>query len=237
MDRQHRRELRHDKFVDEVGVLTGRARENQRLLILIAAAVLLIAVGSYGYYLYGSKQERKAQDVLAVGIETMESQIVNPQSPNPRAKFKTEAERTAAAEKQFKEVQSKYPGTNAADVAGLYVARIAAARGDLATARTLLQKFIADHPKHLLVGSARYSLYQLRIDSGEGRQVATELDLELKKPEDAQVLPGDSLLVILAHAYEAQGNEQKSRDTYRRIVTEFPDSPFALEAQRRVGPA
>ena len=51
------------------------------------------------------------------------------------------------------------------------------------------------------------------------------------------VLPADSLLVLLAHSYEVQGNEQKSRDTYRRIVTEFPDSPFALEAQRRVGPA
>lgn len=237
MDRQHRRELKHDKFVDEVGVLTARAQQNQRLLILIAAAVILIAAASYGYYFYGSTQERKAQDVLSVAIETMESPIVNAQSPNPRAKFKTEAERTAAAEKQFKEVQSNFPGTNAADIAGLYVARIAAARGDMATARTLLQKFIADHPKRFLVGSARYSLYQLRIDSGEGQLVATELDLELKKPEDAQILPGDSLLVLLAHAYEAQGNEQKSRDTYRRIVTEFPDSPFALEAQRRVGPA
>lgn len=237
MDRQHRRELKHDRFVDEVGVLTGRARENQRLLILIAVAVLLIAAASYGYYFYRSVQERKAQDVLSVAIDTMETPIVNPQSPNPRAKFKTEAERTAAAEKQFKEVQSKFPGTDAADVAGLYIARIASARGDMATARTNLQKFIANHPKHLLVGSARYSLYQLRIDAGEAKQVATELDLELKKPEDSQILPGDSLLVLLAHAYEAQGNEQKSRDSYRQIVTQFPDSPFALEAQRRVGPA
>jgi len=51
------------------------------------------------------------------------------------------------------------------------------------------------------------------------------------------VLPADSLLVLLAHSYEVQGNDAKSRETYRRIVTEFPDSPFALEAQRRVGPA
>ena len=44
-------------------------------------------------------------------------------------------------------------------------------------------------------------------------------------------------MVLLAQAYSVQGNEAKSRETYRRIVTEFPDSPFALEAQRRVGPA
>ena len=51
------------------------------------------------------------------------------------------------------------------------------------------------------------------------------------------VLPADSLLVLLAHAYDVQGNAQKSKEAYRRITTEFPDSPYALEAQRRMGPA
>ncbi len=235
MDRQHRRELKHDKFVDEVGVLTTRARENQLLLIIIAAAALVIAGVSYGVSFYRSTEERKAQDALAVAIDTVESPLINPQTPNRQARFKSEAERTAAAEKQFKEVQAKFGGTDAADVAGLYLARITSSRGDLATARTLLQKFVADHPKHLLVGAARYSLYQLRIDGGEASQVVGELNAELAKQEP--LLPADSLLVLLAHAYEVQGNDQKSRDAYRRIVTEFPDSPFALEAQRRVGPA
>ena len=58
MDRQHRRELKHDKFVDEVGVLTSRARENQRLLLFIGLAVILIAAGSYGFFFYQSNQER-----------------------------------------------------------------------------------------------------------------------------------------------------------------------------------
>lgn len=237
MDRQHRRELKHDRFVDEVGILTSRARDNQRLLLFVAVAVVLIGVAAYGYYFYRGTQEQKGQALLSVAIETMESPIVNPQAPapDPRAKFKTEEERTAAAEKQFKDVQAKFAGTDASDIAGLYIARIASSRGDMATARPLLQKFIAEHPNHVLVGSARYSLYQLRIESGEATQVANELDQELKKPEPA--LPFDSLLVLLAHSYEVQGNEQKTRDTYRRIVTEYPDSPFALEAQRRVGPA
>ena len=46
MDRQHRRELKHDKFVDELGTLSTRARENQRVLIAITAVVLLgVGVG------------------------------------------------------------------------------------------------------------------------------------------------------------------------------------------------
>lgn len=237
MDRQHRRELKHDRFVDEIGVLSGRARENQRVLIGIAAAALLVAIAAYGVYFYRSNREHKAQDMLATAIDTIESPLVNPTQPNPEAKFKTEDDRDKAAEKQFLDVKSTFPSSDAADVADVYLARIDAARGDIAGARKLLQGFIADHPNHVLARSARYSLYQLRVEAGEAPQVASELNAELAKQEKDQLLPGDSMLVLLAHSYDVQGNEQKSRETYRRLVTEFPDSPFALEAQRRVGPA
>jgi TolA-binding protein len=241
MDRQHRRDLKHDKFVDEIGTLSGRARDNQRLLMTITASAVVIALLVYGIYFYRSNHEQKAQDALALAIETLDSPLLPAagqqpqQQTTPNAKYKTDAERTAAAEKQFRAVESNYSGSDAADVAKLYLARIDAAKGDVSHARALLQQFISDHPKHLLVGTARYSLYQLRIDSGEVPQVVTEVNAELAKSDP--LLPPDSLLAILAHAYDAQGNEAKSRDTYRRIATEFPDSPYALEAQRRMGPA
>jgi TolA-binding protein len=235
MDRQHRRDLKHDRFVDELGVLSGKAKDNQRLLLLIGAAAVAIAVVVYGWYFFRSTRERKAQTLLATAVETIEAPVSTPETPNPAAKFKSEAERNATAEKQFKDVKSQYGGTDAGDVADIYLARLSAARGDTAGARKMLESFIGAHPKHLLVGAARYSLYQLRIDNGEAAQVVKELDAELSKQDT--VLPADSLLVLLAHAYDVQGNAQKARDTYRRIVTEFPDSPFALDAQRHVGPA
>jgi len=239
MDRQHRRDLKHDRFVDEVGALSTRARENQRLLGTIAAVAVAVAVLAYGLYFYRSNSEKKAQDALAVAIETMSSPLIPttagaPSMPN--AKYHTEPERTAAAEKQFKDVQAKYSGSNAADVSNLYLARIQAGRGDSAGARKLLEEFISDHPKNILVGVARYDVYQLRIDNGEAQKVVDELTKELAKSEN-QVLPADSMLALLAHAWDAQGNVEKSREAYRRIVTEYPDSPYVLEAQRRVGAA
>ena len=238
MDRQHRRDLKHDKFVDEVGALSIRARENQRLLLLITGAIVVACLIGYGVYFYRSSQERKAQAALASAIETVDSPLIVAGQPNqdPRAKYKTEAERSAAAETQLKDVQKKFGGSDAADVAGLYLARIDAAKGDLAGAKKLLQDFINEHPKHVLVGPARYSQYQLRIDNGEAAQVANELNQELAKT-DGQVLPGDSLLALLAHAYDAQGSSDKSKEAYRRIITQYPDSPYVLDAQRRVGAA
>lgn len=237
MDRQHRRDLKHDKFVDEIGTLSGRARDNQRLLLAITVSAVVIALLGYGIYFYRANREQKAQQALAAAIETFEAplQPAPGQPPAPNAKFKTEAERNSAAEKQFKAIETSHSGTDAADVSKIYLARIDAARGDTATARKLLQEFVSGHPKHMLVGSARYSLYQLRIENGEVAQVINEVNAELGKPEPT--LPSDTLLVILAHCYESQGDQAKSRDAYRRIATEFPDSPYAIEAQRRIGPA
>lgn len=234
MDRQHRRDLKHDKFVDEVGSLTARARENQRFLVAITAGIVAVVLIGYGIYFYRSNHERQAQDALALAIETIDSPLVQEGVPNPQAKFKTDPERTASAEKMFKDVQSKFGGTDASDVANLYLARIAASRNDAASARKLLSDFISEHPKHILVGAARYSLYDLRIGNGEAPQVITEINGELAKTAD-QPLPPDTLLALLAKAYETQGDSAKAKETYSRIATQYPDSAYALEAQRRVG--
>src|SRR5262245_65925578 len=113
MDRQHRRELKHDRFVDEIGTLSGKAKENQRLLVMITSAVVALAVIGYGIYFYRSSREQRAQDDLAKAIETIESPLLPPppvpgQPPQPQqtipgAKYKTDAERQAAAEKQRSE--------------------------------------------------------------------------------------------------------------------------------------
>src|SRR5436309_8345591 len=157
MDRQHRRDLKHDKFVDEVGALSTRARENQRVLVGIAAVALVIAVAVYGIYFFRTTREQKAQDALAQAIESMDSPLIAtaPGQPTmPNAKFHTEAERTAAAEKQFKDVQAKFGGSDAADVANLYLARIEASKGNIAGGRKMLEEFIGEHSKNILVGVA-----------------------------------------------------------------------------------
>jgi predicted negative regulator of RcsB-dependent stress response len=232
MDRQHRHDLKHDKFVDEIGALSVRARANQRLLLLIAGAVVAVAVIAFGIYFYRANREDSAQQALATAIETAEASIgeTKPEGViGPH--FKTEAERTAAAEKAFKDIRANHSGTDAADVAGLYLARMAVARGDVKTAQPLLQEFVDDHGDNILSSTTRFSLYQLRIENGQAAQVAQELEAEIAKTEP--VLPGDSLLVLLAQAYDVQGNSAKSKEAYKRITTDFPESPYVVEAARR----
>lgn len=235
MDRQHRHDLKHDRFVDQVGHLSSRAHANQRVLYTIGGAALLLAVLIYGYFFYRSNREENAQQALAVAIETFEAPVGDQpqQQVTSGPKFKSEQERNTASEKLFKDVQDKYSGTDAADVAGLYLARIAVTNNDVKSARTHLEKFVAEQKDHVLAEAARFSLYQLRIGNGEAAQVAVELTAELAKTEP--VLPGDSLLMLLSQAYEVQGDSAKSAQALRRLATEYPESPYTLDAQRRVG--
>lgn len=237
MDRQHRHDLKHDKFVDEIGVLSSKARDNQRILLAIGGGIVAIALIVYGIMFYRSNREENAQQALSTAIETFDAPVgdVPPeqQAQQTGPRFKTEAEKSAAAEKQFKDVQAKFGSTDASDIAGLYLARIAATKGDVKTARPLLEQFVKEQPDHILAGGARFSLYQMRIDAGEAAQVAVDLNAELAKKDP--VLPGDSLLMLLAQAYESAGDATKSIEAYRRITTEFPESPYVVEAQRRVG--
>src|SRR5436309_8866635 len=123
MDRQHRRELKHDKFVDEIGTLSQRARENQRLLLMLTLGILAVALVGFGIFFYRSNGEQKAQAALGAAIDIIDSPLIQPGQPqqDPRAKYRTEAERNTAAEAQFRAVQKNFSGTDAADVANLYL--------------------------------------------------------------------------------------------------------------------
>src|SRR6185295_1972275 len=185
MDRQQRHDLKHDKFVDEIGVLSGKARDNQRLLYTLGAGLIALAVIIYGIYFYRSNRETKAQEELATAIQTFDAPVgdapPDQQQNQTGPRFATEDARNTAAEKQFKDVQAHYGSTDAADVAGLYLARLDANRGNIKPARTQLEEFISDHKDHILVGTARFSLYQLRLENGEASQVVAELNTELAK--------------------------------------------------------
>src|SRR5258708_3088712 len=145
MDPQHRRELKRDKFVDELGTLSSRARENQRLLLILTIALVVLSAIGYGIFFYRGDRERKAQTALAAAIDTNDSPLITAGQQIPNAKFKTEAERLAAAEKKFKDVQANYSGSDASDVADLYLGRIEASRGNTPGARKRLQEFVNDH--------------------------------------------------------------------------------------------
>ncbi|MEO8217283.1 MAG: tetratricopeptide repeat protein [Acidobacteriota bacterium] len=225
--------MKHDQFVEDVGSAYSFAQSHRRnIVVAIVAGVVLLAAG-WGYYVWRQHQEDAAQDQLAAAIEIMDTAVAGtPGAQNATKTLPSEAAKFTQAEPLLKAVVSKYGSSDAADVAELYLARISAGRGDTAGATSLLQGFLRDHPGSILAGPAQLSLYQLQLHGEAAKALIPEL--EQKVSQDTAVLPRDAMLSLLGQAYEVTGQETRARDSWRRIVNEFPDSPYVVDAQRKL---
>ncbi|HUO85474.1 MAG TPA: tetratricopeptide repeat protein [Thermoanaerobaculia bacterium] len=233
MDRETRRSIKHDKFIDEMQVAASFARRNQRLVIGGAIAILLIIGLVVGLFAWQRRNEEKAQVALADAIAAQESPLKSEgDSTIARARYETAEERASAAEAMFRQVVDQYGGSDAADVARLYLAQIEAGRGKYDLARALLEAFAREHSDHVLAAGARLSLIKITLAEGKPQEAITEIERQLGETE--KPLPADVLLAALAQAYELNGEPQKARDVYQRLVTEFPESAYSFDAQRKL---
>jgi TolA-binding protein len=233
LDRNTRRGIKHDKFVDEMGAAYAIANRNRARVAMGAIAVLAMALIAWGIVIWRGRQAATAQAKLAEAITVMDAPTGSAPQPGVEApQFKTEQEKYAKAEPMFAAIVDDYSGSDAADVADLYLAHIATGKGDVNGARTRFEKFVREHPDHILAGGAQMSLYELRLQGGSAKDVVTELEQALSK--DDTILPKDAILAVLARAYEVTGAPAKARDIYQRIVNEFPESPYTMDAQRKL---
>ena len=233
MDRQTRQNIKHDKFVDEVNLVASMAQKNMKKVIIALVALVVVIVGWISIVMFRRGVEADAQSRLAEAIETLDAPLkTGTESDTPLSVHVTAAERSDAAEGIFREIIAEWSGSKAAGVASLYLGQIEAQRGEYESAQPRFEEFIAAHPKNVLADSARMGLLQLKIASGAVDEVITEIQTEIGKTEKS--LPNDMLLGLLAQAYEIKGDETTARQHWQRIVNEFPDSPYGLEAQRKL---
>lgn len=232
MDRKTRHDIKHDKFLDELGRAYDMAADHRRTLIIGAVILAVLVVAVAGYSAWQSSQEDDAQLMLAEAIETM-SAPVGSEAEGAEESYETEQERTAAAKEKFQELVAQHGRSDAAEVAKLYLARIAASEGDAETALATFSSFADEHEENILGLVAEWSAYNIRLTNGEADEVIAELETQVGDP-NARKLPLPTVLAMLARAYETMGNEEEAQKNWRRITTEFNDSPYALEANRKL---
>lgn len=108
-----------DPLIERTAKLSEWAKKNQKLVQVVGAAILVGLLGFAGYLYYDNKRETEASLGLTKAVEAQRAQIGEPKKDDDEEDshqlyFKTFDERRAAALKQYKEVQSKFPGTGAA---------------------------------------------------------------------------------------------------------------------------
>jgi len=137
-----------------------------------------------------------------------------------------------AAEQQFRQVVESYGRTDQADMARLYLARIALSRGETDEARPVLVDLSRRHTDNVIGRLASYDLIKLRIALGQGAEVAAELEAMVSG--QSADLPRDVALYQLGELFADEGRPDRARPYLEQLVEEFPESPYLNNARQRL---
>ncbi|MEO8195577.1 MAG: tetratricopeptide repeat protein [Thermoanaerobaculia bacterium] len=238
MDSAHREDLKRNELEEVLGKSIHYAEDHKRMILYGVGAVVGVAVVVAGIFLWLGSRKSGANELLAQALRADGAEVVatgaNPADPS-KPTFASEAARRARSKELFGELDAKYGSIATGRVAKLYLAQIAVAENDKERAKQLWKAFLDAEPEGSLAAAARVNLYKLDREEGRGAALADELKKMLE--QDAKPLPADVILYQLALTYDALGKGDDARATWRRIVDEYPQSPYMADAQREAGPA
>jgi TolA-binding protein len=230
-----RKDIKRDELASAVGRGVDFAESHTRELMWTIGGVLSVALIGMLAYFYVAHRSDLANQALASAVKVFNAPIdATGAKPNDAAEpsFASEPARQARARQLLEKLRADYRWTDAADVAGLYLAQLDATTGKVAAARQLWSGFVKKHGDHVLAAQARIDLLELDRSQGKGQQVAQQLRQMLDQ-SDAP-LPQDVVLFQLATTLEQLNRDQEATQTYQRLVDEFPQSPYRQPAQQKL---
>jgi tetratricopeptide (TPR) repeat protein len=231
--------MKKDEFASAVGRGVEYAEGHVKPIIFgVGGAVLLLVVGFLIYGFVGHRSDA-AGDALAAAVKVYSAPLnatdAKPNDPKEPT-FADEAARRAKAKTLFEKVRSDYGHTDAADIAGVYLAQIAMSEGKPEEARKLWTAFADAHPDSILAGEARINVIHLDRGKQASKEKLEELAQRLKamQGQSKPPLPEDVILNELGLTYEQLGRKDDATQAYKRILDEFPQSAYRTSAQQRM---
>ncbi len=172
MKRITRKNLKSDKFAQEVSTVWDWTAEHQGEVVRygsIGLAVVLLVVGIFYYVRY---QAGVRQEALAAALKIDNANVGGAPQPG-MMQFATQDEKDKAWQKAFADVAAKYHGSQEGAIAEMYLASAAADKGDLATAAKRYQDVVDSAPK-AYASMARMALaetYQAQGKDAEAEKI------------------------------------------------------------------
>jgi tetratricopeptide (TPR) repeat protein len=205
-----------------------RKRETTGLLV----GVVALAAIAGGYFLWSERRQSRAHALLAEAMVVQEARVSPPGTPAAGATYSTERARMQAAAAKYKAVADAYPSTDAGIYARYQEAVNQVALGNIAAATAAYQEVSRREGDSLDGQMARLGLAEVQALAGQYDQAINTFK-EMAQRKDGP-LPIDGILMQLGRTYREAGKPADARQTFNRIVLEFPESPFNQEAKREL---
>ncbi|MEW6672566.1 MAG: tetratricopeptide repeat protein, partial [Thermodesulfobacteriota bacterium] len=192
----------------------------QLLACMGALCVVLIFISGFVYF--SNKSEEKAFTLMQAGIKKYKTLM---QTIGPSKAYKE-------VNPEFEFILKKYSGKDGGKLARVTYAGICYQAGEYDQAISLYRqslKDFGDHQpvKHLALNGLGYSYAAKR----EYQEAATYFEKLVSEPGS---IMKDEALFNLGRIYHMLGNSEKSKEFYKKIVSEYPDSIYLELAREKM---
>jgi TolA-binding protein len=228
-ERHHLKENELQRFALQTrDMIETRRREATKLVI----AAVVIVVAAAGYFLWREHVQTRAHALLAEAVAAQESRVATAGTPASAGTYPTDRARLEAAATKFKAAADAYPSTDAGIFARYQEAADQLALGNTTAAITAYQEVLRRGGDALYGQVARLGLAEAQARSGQYEQAINTFK-ELSQRKDGP-LPVDGILMELGRTYRTAGKAAEAKQTFNRLVDEYPESPYMQEAKREL---
>ena len=214
-----RKHLKENEFVSVMDTLIHWFTENWRPIAAAVSAVSVVALIWWGVSSWTGAKTEKASYSLSLAVSAYQT-------------ARAESGDLSEARTQLEEVAAKFGRSDQADMARIYIAQLDIAAGDLDAARETLVQLVGRHRSDAIGRIASLDLIHLRVASGQGAEVAKELEAMVVGKDTR--LPRDVALFELGEVFITEQDTEQAREYFQKLVDEFPESPYLAQARQRL---
>ncbi len=223
MAKINRKDLKHDKFVEEVGHQVEYFTEHRNTILIIAAAAVALIIGGGWYYTSSKTAAAEQMNALQQAAELFSRPVSVDAEPGQKT-FVTSGERLREIGAALETVKSEHPGSEAAAAADYYAALLDIEQEDYAAAKAKLQSAIAGANEEY-AALARFSLATALGSEGDTAGAREQYEALVSSPTSA--VPAARAKLALARML-AKTDPEAARPLLEELAA--PGSPAGIAA-------
>lgn len=199
MDKQLRTQIKHDRFVEEVGHTVEYLQGHQSQVRKYGGIVAAVVVAAIAIYAFMTWQKSGRQEALRQASIIQDAFVGDQAPPTGGTWFKTQVEKENAALKAFNEVAGKYSSSKEGQLARFNAATILCDQGKTAECEAALKQ-AADGGDAEVASLAKLSLTEIYQSQGKVTEAEALARQLLSKPtvlvskEQAQIALARSIM-------------------------------------------
>jgi predicted negative regulator of RcsB-dependent stress response len=165
LDRQTRKDLKSDKFAEEVFDVFDWASVHKTEVVRYGAVLIAAVLIAVGVMYYNRSQAAVREEALAKALR-VDDATTGPNIQPTNLHYDTDAEKAKAKMQVFTDLSARYNGTQEGAIADMYLASYATDNGKLDEAEKHYKRVVDDGPK-AYASLARLSLAQVYVSEGK----------------------------------------------------------------------